>query len=101
MRFRSVFIASVIAVLPAFAAAAESYPVRPIRLIVPVPPGGASDFTARIVGTKLTDLLGQIALVAEDPEVTVLDLLFHTGPDAPRYIWGWRNDGDAARHRPC
>jgi hypothetical protein len=23
-------------------------------------------------------------------EVTVLDLLFHTGPDAPRYIWGWR-----------
>lgn len=63
MRFRSVFIASVIAVLPAFAAAAESYPVRPIRLIVPVPPGGASDFTARIVGTKLTDLLGQNVVV--------------------------------------
>ena len=23
-------------------------------------------------------------------DVTILDLLFHTGPDAPRYIWGWR-----------
>jgi hypothetical protein len=25
-----------------------------------------------------------------DHQVTILDLLFHTGPDAPRYIWGWR-----------
>jgi hypothetical protein len=25
-------------------------------------------------------------------EVTILDLLFHTGPDAPRYIWGWRTE---------
>ncbi|MBK5258919.1 MAG: WbqC family protein [Thermoanaerobaculia bacterium] len=24
-------------------------------------------------------------------DVTILDLLFHTGPDAPRYIWGWRS----------
>lgn len=24
--------------------------------------------------------------------VTILDLLFHTGPEAPRYIWGWRDD---------
>ncbi|MBV8516044.1 MAG: WbqC family protein [Acidobacteria bacterium] len=25
-------------------------------------------------------------------EVTILDLLFHTGPDAPRFIWGWRGE---------
>jgi hypothetical protein len=25
------------------------------------------------------------------PDVTILDLLFHTGPDAPHYIWGWRS----------
>lgn len=25
--------------------------------------------------------------------VTILDLLFHVGPDAPAYIWGWRNEG--------
>lgn len=27
-----------------------------------------------------------------DHYVTILDLLFHVGPDAPYYIWGWRND---------
>jgi hypothetical protein len=27
-----------------------------------------------------------------DHYVTILDLLFHTGPDAPYYIWGWRSD---------
>lgn len=32
-----------------------------------------------------------------DHYVTILDLLFHTGPDAPYYIWGWRN---AAAHLP-
>jgi len=26
-------------------------------------------------------------------EVTILDLLFHTGPHAPRFIWGWRENG--------
>jgi tripartite-type tricarboxylate transporter receptor subunit TctC len=29
---------------------AQAYPQRPIRLIIAVPPGGAADFTARIVG---------------------------------------------------
>ena len=45
--------------LPVFnvAGAADSYPQRPIRLLVPVPPGGAADFTARIVGAKLGELL--------------------------------------------
>ena len=29
--------------------------------------------------------------------LTILDLLFHTGPDAPKYIWGWRKgNGPAA-----
>lgn len=48
---------------PSIALAAESYPQRPIRLIVPVPPGGAADFTARIVGMKVTDSLGQNVVV--------------------------------------
>ena len=49
--------------LPGIATAADTYPQRPIRLIVPVPPGGAADFTARIVGAKLTDSLGQNIVV--------------------------------------
>src|SRR5437763_699721 len=39
------------------------YPNRPLRLIVTVPPGGAADFIARLVGGKLADLLGQPVLV--------------------------------------
>jgi len=35
------------------------YPERPVRLIIPFPPGGASDFGGRLVAAGLTDLLGQ------------------------------------------
>lgn len=43
--------------------AAEDYPVRPIRFIVPMPPGGALDTAARILGAKLTEALGQQIVV--------------------------------------
>ena len=39
------------------------YPNRPIRLIVTVPPGGAADFIARLVGGKISEALGQPVLV--------------------------------------
>ena len=39
------------------------YPGRPIRLIVTVPPGGAADFIARLVGGRLSESLGQPVLV--------------------------------------
>jgi tripartite-type tricarboxylate transporter receptor subunit TctC len=55
-------LAFVIAVL-AQLAAAQDYPNRPLRLIVTVPPGGAADFIARLIGGKLSESLGQPVLV--------------------------------------
>jgi tripartite-type tricarboxylate transporter receptor subunit TctC len=43
-------------VLAQNASAAEAYPNRPIRLVVPFPPGTASDFLGRTIGVALTDL---------------------------------------------
>ena len=45
------------------ALAQSDYPNRPIRLIVTVPPGGAADFIARLVGGKVSEALGQPVLV--------------------------------------
>ena len=38
--------------------AAESFPSRPLRLIVPFPPGGGTDIMARMVGQRLNDAFG-------------------------------------------
>jgi tripartite-type tricarboxylate transporter receptor subunit TctC len=46
-------------ILPATAAAAESFPTRPIRLVVPYPAGGGTDIVGRMLGQKLHESLAQ------------------------------------------
>ena len=45
--------------LPAQAAVGDDYPTRPVRLLVPNPPGGGSDAVARILAQKLGERLSQ------------------------------------------
>ncbi|MBI3937373.1 MAG: tripartite tricarboxylate transporter substrate binding protein [Betaproteobacteria bacterium] len=47
----------------AVSAAAQTYPQKPIRLIIPFPPGGPRDVQARLIGPKLTEAWGQPVVV--------------------------------------
>lgn len=55
------------AAIPAFAAAADAFPSRPIRVIVPYAPGGNVDISARTINTALGDALGQTVVVDNRP----------------------------------
>jgi tripartite-type tricarboxylate transporter receptor subunit TctC len=48
---------------PCTAGAADAFPNRPIRLIVPYPPGGGTDIVGRVLGEKLSASLGQPIVV--------------------------------------
>jgi tripartite-type tricarboxylate transporter receptor subunit TctC len=47
----------------ALSANAQDYPNKPIRFVVPFPPGGPSDIIVRVVGQKMQELLGQLIII--------------------------------------
>src|SRR5438477_4173969 len=60
-------LAALVLVLFSALAFGQSYPNRPVKMIVPFAPGGASDFVARIISPKLGNLLGQTIVIENGP----------------------------------
>lgn len=63
---------------------AAEYPARPIRIVVPFPPGGATDVLARIVGQKMTDNWGQQVVIDNRAGASGLlgaDIVANANPD--------------------
>jgi len=48
-------------------AGAQAYPSRPVKLVVPFPPGGSLDITGRLIAQRLTDMWGQAVVVENKP----------------------------------
>jgi tripartite-type tricarboxylate transporter receptor subunit TctC len=68
-RRQSLHLAAGAAALPAISrvAQAQSYPTRPVRLIVPAAPAGGTDVTARLIGQWLSERLGQPFIIENRP----------------------------------
>jgi tripartite-type tricarboxylate transporter receptor subunit TctC len=60
-------IVAISAVIPVPSASALNYPTKPVHLIVPYSAGGGTDFFARLVGQKMSELVGQPIVMENKP----------------------------------
>jgi tripartite-type tricarboxylate transporter receptor subunit TctC len=61
--FRTVHVIALLLVAAASSASAQTYPDRPVRILVPYSPGGITDIAARVVGAKLSEYWGHQVVV--------------------------------------
>jgi tripartite-type tricarboxylate transporter receptor subunit TctC len=70
--------------LIAWAGAPAQYPSRPIRIVVTIPPGGAPDLAARVIGQKLSENFGQPVVIENRPGAngnTAAEAVARSAPD--------------------
>ena len=80
-----------LAAIPYAAVNAQNYPVKPIRMVVPFPPGGFSDLFGRIIGGKMHESWGQAVLVENRPGAggsIGADIVAKSPPDGYALVMG-------------
>lgn len=84
-------IAVAVAILSPLLAAAQAWPTKPLRLIVPVPPGAGPDVDARQVTARLTPILGQPVIVENRPGAgtrIAIEAAVKSAPDGYTFLLG-------------
>ena len=76
------------------AAFAQSYPSKAVRMIVPFPPGGGTDYTARLIGQKLSETWKHPVVIENRPGASTIigsDLVAKSAPDGYTLLMGSTN----------
>jgi tripartite-type tricarboxylate transporter receptor subunit TctC len=63
MKILRALVTGLAVLLPVLSAAAEDFPARQIRLIVPFPPGGPNDIIARVIGQRMSEIIKQPVII--------------------------------------
>jgi tripartite-type tricarboxylate transporter receptor subunit TctC len=86
-----VYVFGLVAALLGGAVLAQTYPTKPVRLIVTYPPAGSSDLMARILGQKLSELWGQPVIVENKAGAAGsigMEYAAHQAPDGYSFVIG-------------
>lgn len=78
--------------IPVAAHAADAFPSRPVRFVVPFSPGGSTDTLARTIGVKMADTLGQQVVVDNRPGANGnigMDIVAQAPPDGHTIVLGY------------
>ena len=87
----TIYVAALLVLLTAGVAGAASYPTRPVFLVVAFTPGGPSDVLARIVGKRMTEILGQSFVIDNKPGAggnIAAEFVAHAPPDGYTLLMG-------------